>query len=593
MKNIIFLVIDAFCYNNLDRKIGNEYTTPFLRNLAKNNIMYSNMYAQAPYTEAALVSILSGENTLEHGGYLFGNRAVKKTVFEKYKKKGYKIISQYSPYVYSKSYLRDVDEYYYTRLISIKILFDYRLSYYKDKFFVSSITKSEYKSCIELLEEEFNTWILQAKRIINHDKTAVLIQNSVEVNNICRVLDKIEKEYATFRNNKVKYIEDIFKNFDNHYLLQLDKEYNKRVPLPYSDRLEAKYQNTFKKMQSQYNSIIRKNDFPDLKYLFNTLISGKRGLKQFTGLVHNYMRYYGNSNLKDYLKSINADAKVEICMKRQFDHALKLIDEANEQGQPALVYLHVQDFHLPTVIHSVDYDDENYINHEISSAIELFNAIDRNYRGNIIADLGARFCDNKVKELFEKLKKKYGENFVLAVTADHGYPSYFNPPRSVIYNQTFVEAFHVPFIVYNCGIQNRVDNIVSAMNCFELLDGKIHNDISRKYILSEYGGPGCPDILSKPIWYTYMDKKYRVSVELLLKEDINIHKLKEVYDIEKDKAEKKNLLKKAKDITEINQIMNIIDRRNKFLREQFGGGQFWDCFFDSSRCKEFNNGDVL
>lgn len=573
MKNIFYIVIDAFCYNNLTRKIGEEYTTPFLRELSEKSVFATNMYSQAPYTEASLVALLSGENILENGGYLFGNKFVKKTVFEDFSKAGYEIISQYSPYIYSKAYLKDIDSFFYTRLVSIRVVFDYRLAYYKVKYDERKIKSEEEIICIKILKEEFDTWIQQAELLLIGDKSCYLIQNWIEEKNVREVLEGLVKEKKKFENNEFKYLHKLFENFDNNELLELNKIYNKKSAVINSDILYNEYQKKFEEIQKMYSSIIYK-DVPDCRYLFSVLKNNINGYKDFKGLLRNYKAYYTNKFVSGYLKSIDNNTQTEVCMKKQFDYIIKCVNESNLKGIPALAYLQVQDFHLPTAIHSSDYNDLKYIESELDEAISLCGKIDKNYKGNLIADLGARYCDNKLKEFFYKLKDNFGDNFKLIITADHGYPSYYNPPRSVIYNQTFVEAFHIPFILYDGENNCRIDEITSTMDHFEIIKNTKFFKGSRKYILSEYGGPGCPNIGDKPVWYTYIDQDFRVSAELLLSENMGYDKLKGVYRINIDKYEKNNLVKKAKKINEINDIMNIIDRRNKELREKYDGDKF-------------------
>lgn len=61
---------------------------PFLNKLRKEGIDFTNMHSEAPYTEAALVSLLCGIDTLKKGGYLkklYG----KETIMETFTKNGY------------------------------------------------------------------------------------------------------------------------------------------------------------------------------------------------------------------------------------------------------------------------------------------------------------------------------------------------------------------------------------------------------------------------------------------------------------------------------------------------------------------------
>ena len=139
MKNVIYIIVDALCYNSIERCIGNAKVMPFLNRLSDKALSFTNMYTQAPYTEASLVALLSGENTLDSGGYLFGNGTINSSIFYDYVKNGYKTIFSYSPYVYSKAYLKDVTEYYYTRLYSMGPLFLYRLDYYFNKWKLNNL----------------------------------------------------------------------------------------------------------------------------------------------------------------------------------------------------------------------------------------------------------------------------------------------------------------------------------------------------------------------------------------------------------------------------------------------------------------------
>lgn len=576
MKNIFYIVIDAFCYDNLERKIGDEYTTPFLRSLAHDNISAQNMYAQAPYTEASLVSLLSGENTLENGGYLFGNRLNKKTVFEDFKKNGYKIVAQYSPYVYSKAYLRDIDCYLYTRLINFEIIFNYRLDYYRIKYQAGELNQKDIGICIELIDEGINTWICQARALIDKDKSCALIYDWVIVSNIEDILNCLEEEYAKFKDNREGYLYDLFQNFFNNKLLELNKRYNTKNAVSDKETLVDKYQDTLKCIQEKYIAMIRR-DSPDIKYMLNTLFNNRDGYKDLKGLIRNYLDYYNNYCLTDYFRSVCDNDQTEPCMKRQFDQFLKLVDEQNEKNNPVLLYIQPQDFHLPTLVHSADYSDTHYLENEFDEAIKLCEKIDRNYKGNLVADLGARYCDNKIKELFYTLKEKYGDEFVLIITADHGYPSFFTPPRPKIYNQTYVEAFHIPFIVYNGGkTKVQLNGYFSTIDHFKIIKDLEHigERNGQDYVLTEYAGPGCPDIENKKLWYTYIDDRYRVSAELRLGEKISCDCIVAVFDLVNDKKEKNNLVNRISKIKEINNIMEIINARNEYLNKKFGNGSF-------------------
>ena len=84
-KNVIHIIVDAYCYNSLQRTVGKREVTPFLNSLSQKSLCFERMFSQAPYTEASQVTLLSGENTLDNGGYMFGNATVEETIFSKYR----------------------------------------------------------------------------------------------------------------------------------------------------------------------------------------------------------------------------------------------------------------------------------------------------------------------------------------------------------------------------------------------------------------------------------------------------------------------------------------------------------------------------
>lgn len=141
------------------------------------------------------------------------------------------------------------------------------------------------------------------------------------------------------------------------------------------------------------------------------------------------------------------------------------------------------------------------------------------------------------------------------------------------------KAFHIPFICYSQNKDIReLNGFISNMDIFPIIlkcAGKVNKDypLERKYILSEYGGPGCPDISQKAIWYTYIDDKWSISFECLLDDNIDYSKIKSIYNLTKDKDELYNIVKKEKSI-EIYEIINIVQKRHITLRKKYKGDLF-------------------
>lgn len=573
-KSVVYIILDALCQKSLERKVGNRQVMPFLNQLAEKSVCFTNMYAQAPYTEASEVSLLTGENTLDSGGYLFGNGTVGHSVFQDYQNAGYRTLYTLSPYVYSKSYLLGVDEPIYCRLYSVEPLILYRLGYYRDKFLDGSIRPEEMQVCCILLAEAFDTWCAQCAAILEKAPSAAMLQDWIaDKNALARVWEEIAREQALFRENQEDYVKEIFRQWDDHILRKLNKQYSKRTPLPFTRQLQEEFQDRLESAQKRYSKIVKKQ-WLDLNYVAGMAFRKPNGIEDAKKTVHAYLNHYRNTDLQDYLSATNESSKPDVSLNRMLDTFLERISRYHKAGQPVYACIHAQDFHLPSLFHSLDTEDYSLNQAEMEQALSLLDAMDSHYRGNILADLSAQYCDGQLKSFFERLQKELGEEFIFVVTADHGYPCYENPPRPIVYNQTYTEAFHVPYVAWDGVHAERITELYSDMDALHILKQLAGVEpcspvAPRAHILCEYGGPGCPDIGVKPIWYTYIDKDFRVSAECPLKEDISFGKLTGVFRLKKDPAQRIDLQKRAGKIPEMESVCGVIQARHVSLREKY------------------------
>lgn len=578
-KNVIHIIVDAYCYNNLKRMVGKKEVTPFLNSLSKNALYFERMFAQAPYTEASQVTLLSGENTLDNGGYMFGNATVTETIFSKYRKAGYKTVFMYSPYVYSKAYLTDVNAFYYTRLVSLQPLYMYRLQYYCDISRERPLTEQELTACIILLGEAIETWKEQCTHILNDNETMALIRDWVkDMEYVAKVNETLDEEIKKFHLNPKAYIQLVFDQWQDHILRKMNQQYNVRTQLSLREKLLETYQPALDKYQEKYSRIVKKHTI-DLEYVIGMVLRNKNGINDAKNTFAAYRKHWNNTELKDYLKNIDEYAKTEVSINRAFEVYEKTLCELDAKDEPFYAHIHVQDFHLPSVFHSVDTDDFSMIADEFAIAFELLDAMDKSYRGNIIADLSARYCDRKIELFYNRMKSLLKKDFVFTITADHGFPCYENPPRPMVYNQTYTEAFHIPLIICDgeqtavfSDIYSNIDGIHFEMQCAGVEAEKPIP--KRDYVLCEYGGPGCPDIGVKPIWYTYIGERWRISAECSLTQDFSVDCIKDIYDIKNDPFERKNLLKSHHSLEEISKCAEVIANRHDTLRKRFAGDKF-------------------
>lgn len=578
-KNVIHIIVDAYCCNNLYRKVGNREVTPFLNMLKKNSVSFERMYSQAPYTEASQVTLLSGENTLDNGGYLFGNGTVEKTMFSEYREAGYQTVFTYSPYVYSKAYLRDADTFYYTRFFSIEPLFLYRLQYYYDIQKQRELNKSEMTVCVILLQEALETWQAQCLSFLNNGEEISLIYDWVkDIAVVKETYDALDTERQKLSFSPEAYVREVFTQWQEHILRKLNKRYNERSEIKLRNKCIETFQKTLGKYQETYSKALKKHHL-DFQYTVGMVWRNKNGVDDAKNTFAAYRRHRKSTELRDYFAGVDETAKTEASMNRTLEVFEKKLSNLDKENENFYAYIHVQDFHLPSVFHSLDTDDFSMLEDEFRIAFELLDGMDNSYRGNIIADLSARYCDRKIELFYNKMKELLHNDFVFTVTADHGFPCYETPPRPMVYNQTYVEAFHIPCIIYDGTHVDCCSEIYSNMDAvhFEMQYAGVepeHKILERQYVLCEYGGPGCPDIGIKPIWYTYIDDQWRISAECPLTKPFSADCVKAVFDIKKDPSERKDLLKSKSVGEAVQQCCEIISKRHDLLRERFEGEKF-------------------
>lgn len=580
--NVIFLVVDALCYDSLNRKIGDRWVMPHLRELAQNNVSWDNVFSLAPYTEAALVSLLGGERTMENGGYFFGNAGCPRPLPKRFSDAGYRTLLGYSPYVYSKAYLQGVTDIVHTRRYSILPLFMYRLDEYGRRLRNGSLTETQMIASAVLINEALETWHDQVLHIIKGDECAELIADWGQLDTMREIEARIAWHAERFLNDWRTYTERVLREGRHGELPVLSEVYNRRPPLPLEQELKIEYQPLFEERQEAFSHAVKHGKL-DKGYLFSTLFNDKGGWRDFIGLLQRNYQHRNGRSLAEYLGAIDEASKVEASAPLQLGYLGEWASARKREEHSFFAYIQFQDFHLPSVFHTVDTCDKSMVSSELEEALELLSGLDERYSGNVVADLSAHYIDAKLKSFLDYYESQLAEDCMLVITADHGYPLYDDPPRPFVYNQTYSEAFHVPFVVRAPGetkLPSVVGPVVDNLTLVDALVAGILDDSSREiggeYIISEYGGPGCPDMSEKEVWYTYIDERYRISAECKLDEKLGMRHVKTVIDLKSDPEETHNIVRRAANVKGVRAGVAALSLRHERLHRKASAVPFWN-----------------
>ncbi len=557
-KNIIYVLIDSLNYKHV--KESPIDLMPFYKSLKSNALYCENMYSEAPYTEAALMSSICGQDVLDYGGYMFRYKNTPLTLFEAMQNKGYyTYASSYIPQCYPSSIIRGTMKYNYSTGYDPAALWSYRFSHYAKLFKNKKIQNEDYLIIYDMLADNFNSWLEWLVNLKNGNSNTNLIKKNSKKYDIDKILEKVQKEFILFKNNRKKYADTIFKKGKKHNFFKIGgfNQNNKIQSRDNMENISNELKVLAKRIKKMNYSLNKKNN----KYY-------KKPLK--TKLLY-FLKHPSIFNLKNFIKtlrgSINAlhDLDLNKRVNINYDsfkdgpsmrtHVDTFINWAkNYQGdKPYFALIHALDVHNPEEFFTYDSGDIDLIREEIKSANELLDKIPSSYYGSLTHDLSLNYIDNVIKYLYNQLKSNnlYDDTIVM-ICADHGFSFSGNPVRDSYVVNLFLENYNIPFLMtgtdYNGEITKLCESKDIPATICDIVDGVIPNEFSGRSILKdnnydnliiEYCGGGCPDILRRDIKHAAFNTKWFVGTLGKINEPLNCT---EIYDLENDPFQYNNLI---------------------------------------------------
>lgn len=581
MKNILFIVLDSVNNDQLYNSVGSELKAPFLNYLRKKAISGDKMFSEAPYTEAALNSLLASIDTMDNEGYMkrFKNKT---SVIDLMSKEGYKTyFPTFYPTIYPSYVDYGADEINYYTGYDFNQVWDYRLEYYSDLFLKGKTTSKEESFLLHLLDDNFKWWIKYLKLLKNKDYNTRMINDCLKTNKeeLIKIIEKLEKEINKFNKSKIKYLKELFVLGKKHNLFKLPT-------ITYEDKIGdddfrnwfiENYYLTFKKIKRiQFNRNIRNCRFPLKKFIFNlndTSIS--------KGLLAAYKNLLFDKDIYNRI-NYNFDLfKSQRSFRTMANDTMEWINKNKEEKW--MVYLHVDDAHYTENFFTFDTNDKNIVKSEFAKINKFLSELPKSYCGTLSSDLSILYCDDIIKEIYEYLNKNdLLKNTSIVITADHGFSYYFNPLREKYVISNYKENYNVPFLILDYDLKpKKINKFLSTkdipatildlakVNIPESFKGKtLLSFEGREYANLEYMGGGCPDIKRKPVILGVRTNDYEVFMRVYIYKEFKDSILDEVYNMKKDKCEHNNLAKKRNIKKLIKNELDLIEKRYFEIKEQ-------------------------
>ena len=555
-KNVIFLVIDSLIYDKIGNTKYGDSPSPFLDSLKKKSLWCTNMYSQGPYTEAGNKALVSGDNSLNRGGYMHNLNDCVKIYIEAFKDAGYETYDFILPYyLYCKRLLDKIDHQFFTSGFVTDSVTSNRLDYFAEKKKQETLNKWDYEDIIKQLDPVFECW----KNFLDRSN----LERYSCIENICKNYkwDKAIKEFEiqekAYYADKIKYANDFLDHHTNHPLLQIEQfVFSDYVNEEFiKDNVFKKHASFFKKLRSKQiksgliNGLYNKKEV--LKSFFKSVIERKIDgyFKYFVFSVIGYKEASGYTKKEFY--------QMQPSMRTFTRKVLEEFAKPNG-GSPKMFHLHPEELHNRFNYFSYDINDSALIDYEFGIFERYLSGLDSDYKGQILYDIALRYADDCIRELYEGLEKQgLLNNTVLVITADHG--SFYDcvPVRHAFQNTCHTENFHIPALIYDgSNPQYRViDSFHTSKDIlptvYELsgvtkpigIDGisLLDDNNHPNYALTEYVGNGCPNMREKEVDFIIRDKKYMIQYMVNIFEPFESGHFERIYDLEKDSYELNDL----------------------------------------------------
>ena len=582
IKNIMVITVDGIPKTFFGRSINRDIC-PYLNKLMYKGYFANNAYSMGPYTEAAVVSYYYGKPTLDDGGYLFQMLDIKGSFFEEAIDTSRKIFHTYyassmpielynsQGYSYNINYANPYfSRFFMGKLSYFKNIYDKNKFNDRDKVTVERILQSFFDIMLPYGDKE--------SKINDYTQNNIFIDTLKRKQFIEQWRKDVYQERDLFYADKNKYIEELFDNYDNHFLINgcyiKEVEYSKS----YKEVLEKR---NLKPLLKEINKL-------NTKYFIKRFgeLNGDIPYKLLTSSDRmKYLRQICKASYKtDYTKMLNMDSdQVTSSAKHMIEDFLAWERTNNE---PYLAYLHFDEFHCPISFLT----HEELVDEEIENVREYLDNIDKNYSGNIPFDLAARYLDKCIQYLFEQKPELLRDNYVI-ITTDHGIATSDGVVRPELNNWFCDETYHIPFLLIGDEVEPQIEQrFINSIDINQIIRSLIKDEkprldkYGREFILTEYAGSGVPDIQRREILFGYRSEEISYCIKIELEKEFNEYEVLCYYNLKNDPRERKNLSKSVK----MENLVNIHEIEKRFI-ELKKNYISWisdenDCFLGGYRC---------
>ena len=579
-NNVISLFIDSVMWESVGNTRAKVSPTPFLDSLKKESVTASKLYSHGPYTDAAKTSLFTGRNCLDDFGYYFRENSSPITDFKLFHEEGYETYCVTYPFwLYGKNMRKYVDHQIYTASFVYGSEWGGMFKYYYELSKQRELTDTEKMLLTHRFRLFLDSFLWYLEDLNQNDEANMLLHEINKEYDFNDSIKKLKEEYSKFETDEIGYIKDFNAKGLDHLLAKLDTTHiDSIISKQFLDDRYADNKVFFKKIK---RNNIKAN-------LWNSIPSLKR-------ILFGLCRYISTKDTTNFLfleNYILGLTPFDVMRKRwgtprwQNDNSihsileagLKLIEKRKEDSEkPFYMYLNTDDPHNNIAMFAYDIQDKDVVNDEIRVLDEYVNELGTDFKGSLLYILSLRYVDYEVERFCNRIKEMgLWDSTTLLVLSDHGSSYSFHPLHNGRVNCFDDECYHIPVLLRHPGFkgveietyQNSKDifptvcdlvgiNKPKEFTGYSMLDP---NRPIKDYVITEYMGPGCPDMTARRMWLSIRDCKYLVAYKVGIYEPFESGELAEVYELSKDPDGLYNINYKI-DNSKIQYLLDLLKER--------------------------------
>lgn len=550
MNNVITIFVDSVTWEAVGTTRSSVSPTPFLDSLKRESVTATKLYSHGPYTDAAKTSLLTGRNCLDDFGYYFRENSSPSSDLKLFHDNGYETYCFHYPFwIYGNKMRNYIDHLIYTAGFVYGSEWGGMFGHYVEEAKKRELSNDEVSLLSIRFRLFFEAYINYVNDILENEESSIL-HGYIDRMKYLEAQQILLAEFDKFEKNQKEYIAEFTSLGMNHPVASI-KLWNVNDVISKRFLEEVHYENKvfFNKISRLNFSANCLSSLPSLKHL----LWGIKRYLQTKDIKHLYFLI----NYKLLLRPFKEMMGVWGSNKWQVSNSIHTILQQginvlrtrnNKEEKPFYMYLNTDDPHQNISMFAYDIQDKSVIGGEIKALKEYVDKVKTNFKGSLLYFLSLRYVDYEIEKFCDELKRlNLWDNTSLLVLTDHGSSFTYNPLHNMRVNCFYDECYHIPVLLRSPGFNGiRVDTYQTSKDIFPTVCDLVGIGQSHKfkgcsmlnpqrpqlpYVITEYMGPGCPDMTTKRMWLSIRDSSYLIGYKVGIFESFEQGELAEVYDL--------------------------------------------------------------